>query len=90
MISFKTTAGAVATIIKQTYKIACFGDVAGGRLRMDATATIGGKQYPNKQGRGIILIYKSYMYSEASLDPENALLRWTKRPGTSGSQPTPD
>ena len=38
LISCKTTAGAVATIHKQTYKIVCFGDAAGGRLRVDAAA----------------------------------------------------
>ena len=90
VISFNTTARDVASIHKQTYKIVCFGDAASGRLRVDATATSGGKQDPTKHGRVSILIYKSYMYSEASLDPENAPLRWTKRSGTSGSQPTLD
>ena len=90
MISFKTTAGAIAAIQKHTYKIVSFGDATGGRLRVDAAATSGEKQDPSKQGRRSILIYKSSMYSEASLDPENALSRWTKRPGTSGSQPTLD
>jgi hypothetical protein len=59
VISFKTTAGAVATIHKQTYKIVYFGDAAGGRLRVDAIATTRGKHDPNKQGRRSILIYKS-------------------------------
>ena len=75
VISFKTTAGGVATIHKQTYKIVCFGDATGGRLRVDPTATTGGKQDPSKQGRKIILIYKSYMYSEASLDPERCTFK---------------
>jgi len=39
VVSFKTTAGAVAAIHKQTYKIVCFGDAAGGRLRVDTAAT---------------------------------------------------
>ena len=59
VISFKTATGAVEAIHKETYKIVCFGDAAGGRLRVDATATVGGKQDPSKQGRRSILIYKS-------------------------------
>ncbi len=39
VISFKTTAGAVAAIHKQTLRIVCFGDAVGGRLRVDASAT---------------------------------------------------
>ena len=46
VISFKTAAGAVATIHKETYKIFCFGDAASDRLRVDATATSRGKQDP--------------------------------------------
>ena len=37
---------------------------------MDASATTRGKQDPRKQGLGSILIYKSHMCTEASLDPE--------------------
>ena len=70
IISFKTTAGAVAAIQWQTYKIVCFRDTAGGRLRVDTAATAGGKQDSSKQGLRIILIYKSHMHKEASLDPE--------------------
>ena len=70
IISFKTAAGAVAAIQKQTYKIVCFKDAAGGRLRVDVVATTRGKQDPSKQGLRSILIYKSHMYKEASLDPE--------------------
>ena len=69
VISFKTAAGAVATIHKHTYKIVCYGDTAGRRLRVDVAATARGKHDPSKQGRRSIIIYKSYMYSEASLDP---------------------
>ena len=36
--SFKTAAGAVAAIHKQTYKIVCFGDAASGILCVDAAA----------------------------------------------------
>jgi len=41
-----------------------------GRLRVDTAATIGGKQDMSKQGRRVILIYKSHMCNEATLDPE--------------------
>ena len=78
-MSFKTAAGAVATIHKQTYKIVCFGDAIGGRLRVDATATSGGKRDPDIQGRKSILIYKSYMYSEASLDPEKCTFKMDQK-----------
>ena len=37
---------------------------------MDVAATTSEKQDPRKQGLRSILIYKSHMYTEASLDPE--------------------
>ena len=37
---------------------------------MDTAATAGGKHDPIKQGIRSILIYKSHMYKEATLDPE--------------------
>jgi len=37
---------------------------------VDTLATTKGEKGPSKQGRRSILIYKSYMYKEASLDPE--------------------
>ncbi len=70
VISFKITIGSVATIHKQTYKIVNFKDATRGRLRVDAAATTGRKLDPRKQGLRRILIYKSHMYMEASLDPE--------------------
>ena len=70
IISFKTTTGAVAIVHRQTFRIVCFKDVAGGRLRVDNAATAGGKHDSSKQGLRSILIYKSYMYKEATLDPE--------------------
>jgi hypothetical protein len=79
VISFKTTAGAVASIHKQAYKIVCFGDAVGGRLRMDTTAKAGGKQDSSKEGRRSILVYKSYMYSKASLDPERCTFNIDKK-----------
>ena len=47
VVSFKIAEGAVASIHKHAYKIVCFGDAAGGRLRADATATTRGKQDPS-------------------------------------------
>jgi hypothetical protein len=41
VLSFKTKAGAIAAIYKQTYKIAYFGDAVGGVLRVDTTAIAG-------------------------------------------------
>ncbi len=70
MISFKTEAGSILAVHRQTYKIVCFRDVDTGRLRGDTAATIGGKQDRNKQGRKVILIYKAHIHTEASLDPE--------------------
>ena len=70
IISFKTTTRAVAATHKQTYKIFCFKDATGGRLRVDAAATTGGKHEPSKHGLRSILIYKCHMYTEASLDSE--------------------
>ena len=78
MISFKTAAGDDGAIHKQIYNIVCFGD-ASGRLRVDVAATARGKQDPSKQGRRSILIYKFYMYSEASPDPEKCIFKMDQK-----------
>ena len=70
VVYFKTAAGAILVVHRQTYKIVSFKDNDNGRLRVDTSATIGGKQDMNKQSRMVILIYKAHMYTEASLDPE--------------------
>ena len=70
VVSFKTAAGSILVVHRKTYKIVCFRDVDTGRLRVHTSATIGGKQDMNKQGRKVILIYKAHMHTEASLDPE--------------------
>ncbi len=70
VVSLQTAAGAILAVHRQTYKIVCFRDNDIGRLRVDTSATIGGKQDMNKQGRMVILIYKAHMYTEVSLDPE--------------------
>ncbi len=59
VISFKTTAGAVAAIQMHAYKIVCFDDAIGGGFRVDTIATTGGKHDSSKQGCKSILIYKS-------------------------------
>jgi len=69
-VSFKTTAGAIIAVHRQTSKIFCFRNMDNGRLRVDTAAIIGGKQDMRKHGRRVILIYKSHMYNEATLDPE--------------------
>ena len=59
MVSFMTAAGAILAVQRQTYKIVCFKDVDSGPLILDTSATIGGKQGMNRQGRKVIMIYKS-------------------------------
>jgi len=70
IISFKTSAEVVASIHRQTFRLVCFKDTSGGRLRVDTHATSGGKQDLSKQGLRSILLYMSHMYIEASLDPK--------------------
>jgi len=81
VVSFKTTTGAIIAVQCQTLKIVCFRDPDNGRLRVDTTSTIGGKQDMNKQGRRVILIYKAHMYSEASLDPERCSHKTDEKAG---------
>jgi hypothetical protein len=75
IISFKTAAGALAAIHRQTFIIVCFKDTTRGRLRVNAKATTRGKEYPSKQGLRSILIYRSHMYTEASLDSKRCSLK---------------
>ena len=44
VVSFTTAAGEIIAIQRQTFRIVCFRDVDNGRLRVDTSATIGGKQ----------------------------------------------
>ena len=48
VVSFKTAAGAILAVHRQTYKIVSFRDNNNGRLRVDTAATIGCKQDMNK------------------------------------------
>ena len=57
VVSFKTASGAILAVQRHTYKIVSFMDNDNDRLRVDTTATIGGKQDINKQGRRVRLIY---------------------------------
>ena len=41
VVSFKTAAGAILAVHRQTFKIVCFRDLDNGRFRVDTTATIG-------------------------------------------------
>ena len=43
VVSFKTAAGAILAVERQTYKIVSFRDINTGRLRVDTAATTGGK-----------------------------------------------
>jgi len=75
ILSYKTFAGAVATIHRQNLKIVSFGDSNTGRLRVDKQATTGGKQDPSMQGRRMVLIYKTSMRSGSSLNPAQCMQR---------------
>ena len=70
VISFKTTPGAILAVHRHHYKIVCFRDATSGRLKVDLDAIAGRKHNPTLQGSRVILIYKTYMHSESSLDPE--------------------
>jgi hypothetical protein len=70
VVSFKTAAGAITSIQRQTVRFVCLTDRVSGRLRIDMAATTGGKQNPALQGRRVLLIYKTHMHPEASLNPE--------------------
>ena len=63
VVSFKTAAGAILAVQRQTYKIVCLRDIDNGRLKVDTSPTIGGKQDMSKQGRKDILIYKAHIYT---------------------------
>ena len=69
MVSFKTVAGAITAIQRQTLRSGCFIDTDSGRLRIDMATTTGGKQNPSLQGKRVLLIYKTHMHPEASLNP---------------------
>ena len=75
VISFKTTPGAILAVQRQTFKIVCFRDAISGRLKVDMDATTGGKQNPALQGSRVILIYKTYMHTEPTLDPERCAFK---------------
>ena len=71
MVSFKTAAGAITAIQRQTLRFACYSDTNNGRLKIDMATTSGGTHNPSLQGRRVMLIYMTRMHPEASLDPEH-------------------
>ena len=75
ILSYKTAAGAVAAIQRQNIKIVCFTHTNTCRLRVDTPTTLGKKQDPSKQGRRMILIYKTNMHTRASLNPTQCTQR---------------
>ena len=75
ILSYKTAAGAVAAIQRQKIKIVCFTDTNTCRLRVDTPTTLDGKQDPIKQGKRMILIYKTSMHTSASLNPTQCTQR---------------
>ena len=75
VIFFKATPGAILAVQRQTYRIVCFRDATSGRLKVDLDATAGGKQNPTLQGSRVIQIYKTYMHTESSLDPERCAFK---------------
>jgi hypothetical protein len=71
VVSFKTAAGAITELHKQTLRCVCYSDTTSGRLKIDRAATARGKHNPSLQRRRVMLIYKTHMHPEASLDPEH-------------------
>jgi hypothetical protein len=69
--SFKFATGAITTIQRQTLRFVCYIDTNSGRLRIDMAATTGEKQNPSLIRRRLMLIYRTHMHPESSLDPEH-------------------
>jgi hypothetical protein len=68
VVFYKTTVGAATTIIRPLFKTVCFAESTYGKLTSETTATLGGKQDPNKQRRMMILVYKTSMHAESQLN----------------------
>ena len=68
MVSYRTAAGATATIIKRRFQITCYTEPDTGRLRVDPalTARIIAGSHP---GAKKILIYDAYVHPQSNLDP---------------------
>ena len=69
VVSFKIAAGAITAIQRQTLKFVCF-DKDRERLRIDMVVAARGKQNPYLQERRVMMIYKTHMHPNASLNPE--------------------
>ena len=79
VVSFKTAAGAIATIQRQELKFICFSDKDIGRSKIDMATTAGGKHNPSLQGRRVMLINETQMHPEASLNPEQCIAKSDNR-----------
>ena len=68
VISFNTSAGAVASVIKRMFLITCYTEADTGRLRLDPTLTAR-QNAGSHTGAKKILIYDTYPHPLSSLDP---------------------
>ena len=75
VISFETAAGTILAVQRQSYKIVCFKDATSGRLKVDPDAPAGGKHNPALQGLRVLLIYKTYMHTDSTLDLERCAFK---------------
>ncbi len=75
VISFKSATRSIAVTHRQTLKFVCFADTDSGRLVTNTTAIVGGKQNLALKGRRVILIYKTLLHQESSLEPEPCTTR---------------
>ena len=72
VVPFETASGAITTIQRQTLRFVCFNDIDSDMLMIDIAATAGGKKNTSLQERRVMLIYKTHMHPEASLNPEHS------------------
>jgi len=68
VLSYKTVAGAVATIIKHVFLITCYKEDNTGRLRLDATLTLGFTAGAQPRAK-TILIYDATPHPVSDLNP---------------------
>ncbi len=70
MVSYRTAAGATATIVKRKFQITCYTEPDTGRLRVDPALTtriIASSHSGAKKN----LIYDAYVHPQSDLDPGN-------------------
>ena len=78
VLSCKTAAGAVATVIKHMFVITCFTEAETGRLRLDPVLT-SSKTSGEKSGAKKILIYDASPHSLSDLNPAKCGMGTTPR-----------